>query len=112
LCRHRPSLLKYHNRHLRLGESPAAPPTSPLASKSTTALSSLALTALSKQPGTPTAAQGWQLTTLASTTAEEKLELEMEITRLEEVLGKEVGEWERRLKEVNHELSAKTTSSD
>jgi ATP-binding cassette subfamily D (ALD) long-chain fatty acid import protein len=49
---------------------------------------------------------------LASTTAEEKLELEMEITRLEEVLGKEVGEWERRLKEVNHELSAKTTSSD
>lgn len=56
---------------------------------------------------TPTAAQGWQLTTLSSSTDEEKLELDKEIERLESVLSTEVGEWEVRLREVNGELSGK-----
>lgn len=55
-------------------------------------------------PQTPTAAQGWQLTTLASTSAEEKLELDMEIQRLEGILGTEVDEWQRRLDDINAEL--------
>lgn len=52
-----------------------------------------------------TAAQGWQLTTLASTTAEEKMEVDLEIERLEGILGNEVGGWQKRLDEVNAELS-------
>jgi len=62
-------------------------------------------------PSTPgparLAAQGWQLTTLATGTQEEKVELELEIERLEAVLGSEVGEWEERLRVVNRELSGK-----
>jgi ATP-binding cassette subfamily D (ALD) long-chain fatty acid import protein len=67
----------------------------------------MSLSALTRLPTTPTIAQGWQLTTLASTTAEEKLEVDMEIERLEGVLGKEVGEWEARLGEINRELAGK-----
>lgn len=55
-------------------------------------------------PATPLAAHGWQLTKLASGTAEEKLELDKEIERLERILGDEVGHWEKRLAEVNREL--------
>jgi len=86
---HRPSLLKYHNRYLRLGD--AAP----------------------RQDGTLPRVQsrlalhGWQLTTLSATTHEEQLETDMEIERLERVIGNDVGEWETRLGEINRELSGK-----
>lgn len=50
------------------------------------------------------ASQGWQLTTLSSGTHEEKLELDKEIERLERMLGNDVGEWEKRLEDVNREL--------
>lgn len=53
---------------------------------------------------TPTIAQGWQLTTLASSTDEEKLEIDLEIERLEGILGKDVYDWQKRLDEVNDEL--------
>ena len=53
---------------------------------------------------TPTIAQGWQLTTLASSTDEEKMEIDLEIERLEGILGKDVHDWQRRLDEVNEEL--------
>ena len=53
------------------------------------------------------ASQGWQLTTLASTTKEENLEVDMEIEHLEQILDSEVGHWETRLKEINEELSGK-----
>ncbi len=92
---HRPSLLKYHNRHLRLGDPTSAVSTSPITPRT---------------PGTPLAAQGWQLTALASTSDEEKLELEMEIERLEAVLDNHVGHWESRLAQINKELSGKDTS--
>jgi len=87
--RHRPSLLKYHNRHLRLGDAAPVP-----AETIPRVQSRLAL-------------QGWQLTTLASTTHEEQLETDMEIERLEQVLGSDVGEWEARLGAINRELSGK-----
>ena len=53
---------------------------------------------------TPTIAQGWQLTTLASSTDEEKMEIDLEIERLEGILGKDVYDWQKRLDEVNDEL--------
>lgn len=53
---------------------------------------------------TPLASQGWQLTKLESSTAQEQLEVDKEIERLETVLGSDVDEWERRLEEVNREL--------
>lgn len=53
------------------------------------------------------AMHGWQLTTLASATHEEQLEIDMEIQQLEGILGKDVGEWEQRLGKVNRELSGK-----
>lgn len=53
------------------------------------------------------ALQGWQLTTLAKTTHEEQLEIDLEIEQLEQILDKDVGEWEQRLSEINHELSGK-----
>jgi ATP-binding cassette subfamily D (ALD) long-chain fatty acid import protein len=53
---------------------------------------------------TPTIAQGWQLTTLASSTDEEKMEIDAEIERLEGILGKDVDDWQKRLDEVNDEL--------
>lgn len=90
---HRPSLLKYHNRHLRLGEPTLHP-----------SLSTANLQSALGTPSTPLASQGWQLTTLASGTHEEKLELDKEIERLERMLGNDVGEWEKRLEEVNREL--------
>jgi ATP-binding cassette subfamily D (ALD) long-chain fatty acid import protein len=40
-------------------------------------------------------------------TKEEVLELDGELERLERVLGSEVGEWERRLGEINEELKGK-----
>jgi ATP-binding cassette subfamily D (ALD) long-chain fatty acid import protein len=88
---HRPSLLKYHNRHLRLGD--AAPVATPVETLPRVQ-SRLAL-------------HGWQLTTLASTSHEEQLETDMEIQRLERIIGTNVGEWESRLREVNRELSGK-----
>ncbi|KAL1407066.1 ATP-binding cassette long-chain fatty acid transporter pxa1 [Vanrija albida] len=93
---HRPSLLKYHNRHLRLGEPTLAP-----------SLSTANLHANIGTPSTPLAAQGWQLTQMSSHTNEEKLELDKEIERLEQVLDGEVEQWERRLAEVNKELQGK-----
>jgi ATP-binding cassette subfamily D (ALD) long-chain fatty acid import protein len=60
---------------------------------------------------TPTIAQGWQLTTLASTTAEEKMEVDLEIERLEGILGKDVFEWQKRLDEVNEELKGGRTAA-
>lgn len=95
-CRHRPSLLKYHNRHLRLGDSAAAPPGSPLAS--TTALSALAI-------APTTRSQGWQLTELALASDAEKLELDKEIEQLERILGNEVAQWGERLTAVNRDLT-------
>lgn len=59
---------------------------------------------LHADPGTPLAAQGWQLTQLASSNKEDNLELDKEIERLEHVLGAEVGSWEKRLGEVTKEL--------
>lgn len=53
---------------------------------------------------TSTIAQGWQLTTLATSTDEEKMEIDLEIERLEGILGKDVYDWQRRLDEVNEEL--------
>jgi ATP-binding cassette subfamily D (ALD) long-chain fatty acid import protein len=91
--RHRPSLLKYHNRHLRLGEPMLAP-----------SLSMANLQGALGTPSTPLASQGWQLTKLASSNKEENLELEKEIERLEHVLGDQVGGWEQRLAEVTKEL--------
>ena len=61
----------------------------------------------SAQTPMATSAQGWQLTTLASTTAEEKMEVDMEIERLEGILGNEVQSWQDRLDEVNAELGGK-----
>jgi ATP-binding cassette subfamily D (ALD) long-chain fatty acid import protein len=89
----RASLLKYHNRHLRLGEPTLAP-----------SLSHINLRDAIGSPSTPLASQGWQLTKLASSTAEEKLEVDKEIERLERVLNVEVDQWEQRLKQVNKEL--------
>ncbi|KAK4685379.1 hypothetical protein P7C73_g4775, partial [Tremellales sp. Uapishka_1] len=97
---HRPSLLKYHNRHLRLGDALVVAPTSTLVPTSP-------LVPTTATPSTPLAAQGWQLTTLASTTAEENLELDMEIQTLEAVLKTDVGAWEERLGTINRELSGK-----
>nr|XP_031863517.1 uncharacterized protein CI109_000767 [Kwoniella shandongensis]KAA5530589.1 hypothetical protein CI109_000767 [Kwoniella shandongensis] len=97
---HRPSLLKYHNRHLRLGDTPSAAPGSPLATHSST-VGPIAT------PSTPLASQGWQLTALTSTTAEEKLELDLEIERIEKSLRDDVESWEKRLGEVNTELSGR-----
>jgi hypothetical protein len=57
---------------------------------------------------TPTIAQGWQLSTLASSTDEEKMEIDAEIERLEGILGKDVHDWQRRLDEVNEELKGNT----
>jgi len=82
-------LLKYHNRHLRLGDAAATPVETLPRVQSRLAL------------------QGWQLTTLASTTHEEQLETDMEIQRLEHIIGSDVGEWESRLSEINRELSGK-----
>jgi ATP-binding cassette subfamily D (ALD) long-chain fatty acid import protein len=89
----RASLLKYNNRHLRLGEPTLAP-----------SLSHINLRDAIGSPSTPLASQGWQLTKLASSTAEEKLEVDKEIERLERVLNVEVDQWEQRLKQVNKEL--------
>ena len=100
---HRPSLLKYHNRHLRLGDSSTAPPTSPLAA--TSRMPSMTdLNSRLNGLSTPTVAQGWQLTTLASSTAEEKMEIDLEIERLERILGTDVHVWQKRLNDVNEEL--------
>lgn len=107
-CSHRPSLLKYHNRHLRLGESATAPPSSPLASTGSRIHSAISFTALQQQAlAAPPASQGWQLTTLASTSAEEKLEVDIEIEKLEQLLGTDVAQWESRLHDINKELSGK-----
>lgn len=61
----------------------------------------------SAQTPMATSAQGWQLTTLAATTAEEKMEVDMEIERLEEILGSEVQSWQDRLDQVNAELGGR-----
>lgn len=50
---------------------------------------------------------GWQLTTLASTSHEESLEMDMEIEQLEQILSHDAGEWEKRLADINHQLSGK-----
>ncbi|ADV19885.1 ATP-binding cassette (ABC) transporter, putative [Cryptococcus gattii WM276] len=107
---HRPSLLKYHNRHLRLGD----PSLSRVPSSLSRAQSMYSLAAFQapvqsdaphhKLPTTPLASQGWQLTTLSSSSAEEKLELDKEIEALEMTLNEEVEKWEKRLQEINKEL--------
>jgi ATP-binding cassette subfamily D (ALD) long-chain fatty acid import protein len=101
LIRHRPSLLKYHKRHLRLGESLTAPSGSPLASTSQLNLKALAMTTVTA----PAAQRGWQLTVLDTKSEEGFMELDQEIAALEMVLGSEVGEWEARLHAVKSELS-------
>lgn len=68
---------------------------------------SSALSALDSEQQLPQS-QGWQLTVLDDkATKEEVLELDGELERLERVLGTEVGEWERRLGEINEELKGK-----
>ncbi|WVO17395.1 hypothetical protein L204_105087 [Cryptococcus depauperatus] len=103
---HRPNLLKYHVRHLRLGD-----PTAPMLPSRQQSMLSLNPTAAAisrpstpRLPTTPLAAQGWQLTTLSSGTHEEQLELDKEIERLEQTLEQEVGVWEKRLDDINREL--------
>ncbi|EIW67911.1 hypothetical protein TREMEDRAFT_32733 [Tremella mesenterica DSM 1558] len=98
---HRPSLLKYHTRHLRIGESPSAPPDSPLASSKSQIFNDLPI------PTSPQMAMGWRLTNLASGTEAENLELETELEKIVNVLENDVGRWESRLKEINFELSGK-----
>jgi ATP-binding cassette subfamily D (ALD) long-chain fatty acid import protein len=44
---------------------------------------------------------------LASTSAEEKLEVDIEIEKLEQLLGTDVAQWESRLHDINKELSGK-----
>jgi len=44
--------------------------------------------------------------------AKEKVELELEIERLEAVLGNDVGEWEKRVGEIKQELSGKKVAKD
>ena len=85
---HRPSLLKYHTRHLRLGEM-----------ASTTALA-LPRTASSLR----LAMHGWQMTKVANPSVEEQLELDMEIEHLDKILNQDVNAWQKRLKEVNSAL--------
>ncbi|WWC99176.1 hypothetical protein V866_006071 [Kwoniella sp. B9012] len=101
---HRPSLLKYHNRHLRLGD-PTSHHTSSTPLTRTPVASTTNLTGLTapQTPSTPLAAHGWQLTTLNSTSAEEKKELDHEIEEIERQLG-EVEGWERRLEFIGREL--------
>ncbi|WWC66769.1 uncharacterized protein I206_100674 [Kwoniella pini CBS 10737] len=106
---HRPSLLKYHNRHLRLGDPtshtyPATPSRTPVGST----INLAGLSGLTPQtPSTPLAAHGWQLTTLHSTSAEEKLELDHEIQEIEKQLN-EVKGWESRLEVIGRELRGET----
>ncbi|WVQ70701.1 hypothetical protein IAR50_000223 [Cryptococcus sp. DSM 104548] len=116
---HRPGLLKYHNRHLRLGDpavsQPSRPPSrAPSRHQSSRHLpiapSTLHLPSLTSPspyaelPKTPLVEKGWQMTVMSSGTEEEKLELDKEIEMLESVLGREVGEWEKRLGEIDKEL--------
>ena len=96
---HRPSLLKYHTRHLRLGEMTA--PKSPLVRNSS-------LTALHRTQSTlHLASHGWQMTTLASASAQENMELDLEIEILTRMLKEDVVHWETRLKDVQAQLSGK-----
>jgi ATP-binding cassette subfamily D (ALD) long-chain fatty acid import protein len=79
-----------------------------LASTGSRIHSAISFTALQQQAlSAPPASQGWQLTTLASTSAEEKLEVDFEIERLEQLLGTDVAQWESRLQDINKELSGK-----
>ena len=114
---HRPSLLKYHNRHLRLGEaSQPAPTVTPAVPESPAeAPEDMVASAASTESFTPLprnksqlALQGWQLTTMSSTTDEEQLEIDKEIEQLERVLNHEVEQWDKRLKLINAELSGKS----
>lgn len=50
------------------------------------------------------------MTTLASSTAEEKMEIDLEIERLEGILGRDVHVWQKRLDEVNEELKGKAVA--
>ncbi|OXH58798.1 ATP-binding cassette, subfamily D (ALD), peroxisomal long-chain fatty acid import protein [Cryptococcus neoformans] len=106
---HRPSLLKYHNRHLRLGDPSQPVPSAPSRAQSTYSLTAFQAPSQldaphQKLPTTPLASRGWQLTTLSSSSAEEKLELDKEIEALEMTLNEEVDKWEKRLREINKEL--------
>lgn len=108
-ARHRPSLLKYHNRHLRLGDPSQPVPSAPSRAQSTYSLTAFQAPSQpdaphQKLPTTPLASRGWQLTTLSSSSAEEKLELDKEIEALEMTLNEEVDKWEKRLREINKEL--------
>ncbi|WVR03538.1 hypothetical protein IAU60_000530 [Kwoniella sp. DSM 27419] len=91
---HRPSLLRYHNRHLRLGDPSSISQSAPSTPNPATGMI----------PSTPLAAHGWQLTTLTSSSDEEKLELDSEIERIEKQLSEDVVQWEERLRVVNREL--------
>jgi len=109
---HRPSLLKYHNRHLRLGDSAGAPPGSPLATVTPDSAGSKSYTSIRRVSSSAhLAVKGWQMTTLASEDEDEKLELDMEIERLESILGTQVDEWENRLKDINAELSGRKATA-
>ncbi|ODN82953.1 hypothetical protein L202_01197 [Cryptococcus amylolentus CBS 6039] len=125
---HRPGLLKYHNRHLRLGD-PGAPQPSRPASRAPSrhqsslhlplAPSTLHLTSLTSSlpspyaelPKTPLVEKGWQLTVMSSGTDKEKLELDKEIEMLESILEKEVGEWEKRLGDIHGELKGQVNAT-
>ncbi|OCF40747.1 ATP-binding cassette, subfamily D (ALD), peroxisomal long-chain fatty acid import protein [Kwoniella heveanensis CBS 569] len=99
---HRPSLLKYHNRHLRLGDPTNV---SVLSRPQSRIQSRIDLNdPTSSTPSTPLAAHGWQLTKLNSTSDEEKLELDHEIERIEKQLSEDVKIWEERLADINREL--------
>ncbi|WRT63771.1 uncharacterized protein IL334_000696 [Kwoniella shivajii] len=111
---HRPSLLKYHNRHLRLGD-PTTTSQTPLnrtPAASTTNLTGLTnLQPIPQTPSTPLAAHGWQLTTLNSTSAEEKKELDHEIEEIERQLG-EVEGWEKRLDIIGKKLKGEKIDAE
>ncbi|ORX34748.1 ABC transporter transmembrane region 2-domain-containing protein [Kockovaella imperatae] len=96
---HRPSLLKYHTRHLRLGEMTAA--------KSSLVRTSSLESIKRTQSTLHLASHGWQMTTVASASAQENMELDLEIEVLSKVLDDDVAQWEARLKQVQEQLSGK-----
>lgn len=67
----------------------------------------MSMSSAAPQPPASGQQQGWQLTVLDQGSKEEELELHAEIERLEAVLRDEVGEWEKRLGDINEELKGK-----
>ena len=94
---HRPSLLKYHTRHLRLGEVAAA---------ESALIRTPSLTALHRTQSTiHLQSHKWQMTQVNNASAQEKMELDLEFEVLSKMLKDDVSQWEVRLKEVQAQLT-------